>query len=195
MCQHSGLTLRHLDARTARDMRDDVARIYSASYVEAIASGDPFDSIDTFMHRFDIYAQSPTFDMIIAYFDDSPVGQTWGWPLQENAAKSGWWSGLLESPEPGFTVEDGRRTFALSEIMVDQRRHGGGIAHVMHDELLRHRTEARATLLVEPHNVHARRAYQHWGWRPVAQLRPHWENAPLFDVMVIPLPIAPGRPE
>lgn len=31
-----------------------------------------------------------------------------------------WWDGFTTEPEPEFTVEDGHRTFALSEIMVRQ---------------------------------------------------------------------------
>ena len=49
---------------------------------------------------------------------------------------------------------------------------GKGIARALHDRLLLGREEQRATLLVEPDNVAARRAYLHWGWRKVAQLRP-----------------------
>jgi hypothetical protein len=28
---------------------------------------------------------------------------------------------------------------------------------------------------------------QKWGWRKVAQLRPGWPDAPLFDVLILPL--------
>ena len=89
-----------------------------------------------------------------------------------------------------FTEEDGKRTFAFSEIMVRQAWTGRGIAHALHDELLRGRDEQRATLLVEPDNPTAYRAYLRWGWRKVAQLRPAWPGAPLFDVLILPLPVA-----
>jgi hypothetical protein len=105
--------------------------------------------------------------------------------------RPGWWAGLLEEPEAGFSREDGHRTFALSEIMVLQKLSGKGTAHALHDRLLLGRTEQRATLLVEPDNVRGRRAYLHWGWRKVAQLRPGWDHAPLFDVLILPLPLRP----
>jgi len=73
--------------------------------------------------------------------------------------------------------------------MVRQARKGQGIAHALHDELLSARTEQRAELFVEPGNTVAYRAYIHWGWRKVAEIRPSLPDAPLFDVLVLPLPL------
>ncbi|MGH4010021.1 MAG: GNAT family N-acetyltransferase [Pseudonocardiaceae bacterium] len=185
------VTFRRYDAASARQIRAVVEAVYVGSYVDAIASGDPFDSVETFMHRFDAYTSGSSFDLVVAFQGDDAVGQTWGWPLNERATTTGWWAGLLEEPEPGFTWEDGHRTFGLSEIMVLQDWTGKGIAHALHNQLLLGREEQRATLLVEPDNVAARRAYLHWGWRKVAQLRPGWEHAPLFDVLILPLPLHP----
>lgn len=183
------VTFQRYEAGSARAIRDTVEDIYNDSYVEALASGDPFDSVEAFMGRFDAYTAGDGFDMVVAYRDGEPVGQTWGWPLStQKGAK--WWAGLTDEPEPAFTHEDGNRTFALSEIMVRQPYTKQHIAHAMHDELLSTRKEQRATLLVEPDNTHAYRAYLHWGWHKVAQLRPGWPNAPLFEVLILPLPIA-----
>jgi GNAT superfamily N-acetyltransferase len=178
------VTFCRYNAAEARRLRGTVEDIYVRSYVEEIASADPFDSIDAFMHRFDFYASRPGFDLVVAYQDGEAIGQTWGWPLTEN---SRWWEGFLSEPEPGFTREDGRRTFALSEIMVSQEWAGKGIAHALHDHLLSARPELRATLLVEPENIRAYRAYLHWGWRKVTRLRPDWDNAPTFDVLILTL--------
>lgn len=109
------------------------------------------------------------------------AGGAAGWPLNATTA---WWTGISHEPEPDFTRENGRRTFALSEIMVATDWSGKGIAHALHDELLSARHEQRATLLVEPENVMAFRAYLHWGWRKVAELRPGWPDAPLFEVLI-----------
>ena len=185
-----GLTSARRDGPAAAERRDVVAAVYEMSYVEALASGDPFDSTESFMTRFDSYVRIPGFDLVVASHDNEPVGQAWGWPLTTPAATTGWWSGLRHEPEPGFTVEDGRRTFALSEIMVAEAYAGRGFAHALHDTLLSARPERRATLLVEPENDRARRAYVSWGWQPVSQLQPRWEHAPLFDVMVLPLPLS-----
>lgn len=178
------VTFCRYNAAEARQLRDTVEEIYVRSYVEAIASGDPFDSVETFMFRFDSYTSQPTFDLVVAYQGGAAIGQTWGWPL---TAHSRWWEGLLSEPEPDFTREDGRRTFGLSEIMVSQEWAGKGVAHALHDHLLSVRPELRASLLVEPENARAYRAYLHWGWRRVAQLCPRWDNAPTFDVLILKL--------
>jgi ribosomal protein S18 acetylase RimI-like enzyme len=178
------ITFCRYNAAEARRLRDTVEAVYARSYVEAIASGDPFDSIEAFMHRFDSYASQSSFDLVVAYRGDEAIGQAWGWPLTE---RSRWWEGLLSEPEPGFTHEDGRRTFALSEIMVSQQSTGKGVAHTLHDRLLSVRPESRASLLVEPENTRAYRTYLHWGWRKVAQLRPGWDDAPTFDVLILTL--------
>ena len=182
----SGLKFHRHNHTSARSIRDTVERIYVESYTDAISSGDPFDSAEAFMHRFDAYTKNPRFDLVMAALDGEPVGQTWGWPLGEQAT-TGWWAGLEPDPGSDFTREDGHRTFALSEIMVARKHAGRHIARALHDELLSTRAEERATLLVEPDNQRAYRAYLHWGWQRVTQLRPAWPNAPLFDVLVLSL--------
>lgn len=57
------------------------------------------------MACFDSCAANPLLDLVIAYQDSKPGGQTWGWPLGPG---SRWWEGLTTEPEPGFTDEDGR---------------------------------------------------------------------------------------
>lgn len=180
------LTFRRYTADQARGARDVVQAVYESAYWESIESGDPFSRPESFMGRYDAYASNPLFDLVVAFDGDGPVGQAWGWAL---GASSHWWEGLEPEPEPGFTVEDGTRTFALSEIMVIRSHTGHGIAHALHDELLRGRQEQRATLLVRPANARAYSAYLRWGWRAVAKLRPRWPDAPTFDVLMLPLPI------
>jgi ribosomal protein S18 acetylase RimI-like enzyme len=179
------LRFRCFSSGHARAERDTVELIYRDSYT-AEQQADPFNSPETWMSRFDSYAAGAGFDLVIAYDGETPAGQAWGWPLR---AGSSWWTGLIVEPEPGFTAETGRRTFALSEIMVRQGWGGRGIAHALHDKLLAGRNEERATLLVEPENTTAYRAYTSWGWQHVAQLRPAWPDAPLFDVLILPLPV------
>lgn len=182
--QGLGISFYRYDANEARRLRETVESIYVRSYVDPIFKDNAFDEIDAFMHRFDAYAAQASFDLIIAYKADDPIGQAWGWPLTE---RSRWWEGLLHEPDPNFTHETGDRTFALSEIMVCQSYAGKGVAHALHDELLSARREARATLLVRPENTRAYRAYQRWGWRKAAQLKPGWEGAPTFDVLMLDL--------
>ncbi len=56
-------------------------------------------------------------------------------------------------------AETGDRTFALCELMVHPDRQSRGIGHALHEELLGHRPEERATLLVAEDNTQAQRAY------------------------------------
>jgi len=184
------LQFQRYDAANARALREVVEDIYSGSYIDAIATGGPFHSVSAFMTRFDSYIKRDGFDLMIAYYQGEPVGQTWGWPLEPG---TGWWDGLLTETDPGFTEEDGKRTFALSEIMVREDLTGHGIAHALHDQLLSNRHEHRATLLVEPDNATAYRAYTRWGWRRVAELRPAWPDAPIWDVLILPLPLRTKR--
>lgn len=182
----SAVQFRRFGRAGARERRDVVALIHRGAYAAGNASRDAFASDSAFMQRFDAYTSRSEFDLVIAYHGSEPIGQTWGWALTPDAA---WWDGLTTEPEPGFTVEDGHRTFALSEIMVRQGWTGQGVAHALHDELLAPRRETRATLLVRPENTTAYRAYARWGWHPVGQLRPNWPDAPLMDVLIMPLPL------
>ena len=188
MTARDPLTFRRFDAQAARDASAVIEDLYVRSHEEAIASGDPFRTTATFMNRFDRYTNTPGFDMVVAYAAGDPVGLTWGWPLK---AGSSWWDGLLTDLGADFTQESGRRTFALSEIMVASEWMGRGVAHALHDELLAARTEPRATLLVSPTNERAYTAYKRWGWQCVGQLRPAWPDAPTFDVLMHDLPVQP----
>lgn len=183
-----GLSFRRFTATEARRHRELVADIHRDAYAERIATGDPFASEAAFMERFDAYTGRDGFDLVVAYRGGTAVGQAWGWPLTADTA---WWNGLESEPEPGFTHEDGTRTFALSELMVRRAWTGRGIAHALHDTLLAARPERRATLLVRPDNTDAYNAYLRWGWRKISRLRPGWPDAPLMDVLILDLPPAP----
>jgi GNAT superfamily N-acetyltransferase len=182
-----GLTFRRFNATAARATADTVEDIYSNSYVEQIATGDPFRTPETFMRRFDAYTKRPDsgFEMVQAILDGKPIAQTWGWPL---TSQSGWWGGLVlddaEADAEAFTTEDSGRTFALSELMVRAEHTGQGIARALHTELLDNRPEQRATLLVAPTNRRAYDTYLRWGWYRVGILRPDWPDAPTFDVLI-----------
>jgi ribosomal protein S18 acetylase RimI-like enzyme len=180
------LTFRRYDAEQARANRDMVEAVFRAAYADRIATGDRFAAPEAFMTRFDRYASNPLLDLVVAFLNGEPAGQAWGWPL---TADSRWWSFADRVPEPGFASEDGTRTFAVSEIMTRREQAGQGIAHALHDELLKGRHEKRATLLVRPDNTTAYQAYLRWGWQKVSQLHPDWPDAPTFDVLILPLPL------
>lgn len=179
------LTFRHYDTGGARAARGTVALIHRDAYADAIASGDPFASHEAFMRRFDAHTRHPSLDLVLAYADDEPAGQAWGWP--EDAGDADLRTETTGGTEPGFPDEN--RIFALAEIMVRKAWTGQGVAHALHDALLAARTERRAELYVRPANVNAYRAYLRWGWRKAGETRPDLPDAPLFDVLVLPLPL------
>jgi ribosomal protein S18 acetylase RimI-like enzyme len=86
----------------------------------------------------------------------------------------------------GYTLPD--RTFGLCELIVHPDWQRRGIGHALHDELLGHRPEARATLLVSEDNSAARRAYAKWGWRKIGKLQP-FPDSPNYDALVLDLPV------
>jgi ribosomal protein S18 acetylase RimI-like enzyme len=162
------------DAAGARALADKVSFIHRDAYADIISSGDPFETPDAFMERFKNHSSHQDLDFIIASIGDEPVGQIWGFPIAHP------------------TYGDAKLTFALCEIMVRKAWTGRGIAHALHDELLAARTEPQAELYVRPDNSRAYRAYLKWGWRRFGETRPDLPDAPLFDVLILPLPIGTG---
>jgi ribosomal protein S18 acetylase RimI-like enzyme len=177
-------TFQHVDAGSAEAILDSVvAPVYEASHADVI--DNPFYSTGRFVERVRGYLRAPGFELVAAYEADAPVGLAFGYSLPVNAR---WWEGLTTPVDDGFTDETGSRTFALNELMVVPERQGQGVAHALHDDLLRGRVEERATLLVREDNTSAQQAYVRWGWRKVAKLQPY-PDSPHFDAMVLPLPL------
>jgi len=180
--QRRGITFQRYDMSQARQLKPTIEMVYRASYTEAIARGRSCETVESFMGRFERHSAIADLDLVIAYHVDEPIGQIWGWPLHEGTRE---WDGLIPEPDEQFTREDGTRTFAIAEIMVIDQWKRKGVAHALHDFLLSARREDRGTLFVEPDNIPAHRAYERWGWFTIGQLQPTWEDAPLFDVMLI----------
>lgn len=181
------LRLQRYGPQDARALRETIASVHRDSYADAIASGDPFESPAAFIQRFDNHARHPELDLVIAYAGSDPVGQTWGFP---EAVPTIGDSRLFVQSSPGSGQANGTGTFALCEIMVRKARTGQGIAHTLHDELLGARPEPLAELYVRADNTRAYRAYLKWGWRKVGETRPNLPDAPLFDVLILSLPLS-----
>ena len=94
------LSFRRFDRTAARDQRDTILHIHDDAYVAAIESGDPFETQEAFLERFDAYTSRDGFDLVIAYLGDEPAGQAWGWALRP--PDGGWWPWLTTPVEPGF---------------------------------------------------------------------------------------------
>jgi GNAT superfamily N-acetyltransferase len=165
MTESTSITFTRHDSEAASALLDSVlVGIYVDTHADV--SDKAFYSKERAAERIRGYLRSPGFEIVIAYADGQPIGQAFGYALP---ATSRWWTGLTGDALPeGFTTESGSRTFAFNELMVLPEWQGQHIAHALHDELLRGRSEERATILVREDNVPARTAYFRWGWRNVA---------------------------
>lgn len=171
------LRLRHYTAEEAHRLVDHLVDIY----LDAHADDGPLYNPERYRTQLAAHTPRPGWELVAAAVDGQLVGYIYGFPL---APDTHWWDGLQEPVPAGFTAETGRRTFAISELLVRRAWQRRGIARALHDEVMSSRTEDRATLLVRPDNTVARGAYESWGWQHVAQLKPAWDGAPTFLVLV-----------
>ncbi|ROO82544.1 acetyltransferase (GNAT) family protein [Actinocorallia herbida] len=180
------MTFTRLDPVEARELVDElIVPLYVDTHTEV--AGNPFYSAERAAERIRGYAAAPTFEIVIARIDGVPIGQAFGYGLITGR----WWEGLtptVELPEDFTDERGGGRTFAFTELMVLPERQGQGLAHALHDELLRGRAEERATVLTREDNRSAQAAYARWGWRKVGKLQPY-PDSPHFDAFVLPLPL------
>ncbi len=170
------VTYIHHDAESAAPLFAELIGVYLDAHV-----GDgPFYTEDRYRRQLVGRMRADGWSLVAAHVDDEMAGYIYGFPLSTSTR---WWNGLETALPEDFTREDGRRTFALCELLVRPVWRRRGIAEALHEKLLSGRSEERATLLARPDNAPAQAAYAEWGWQKVAKLRPAWENAPRFDVL------------
>ncbi|MET8122963.1 GNAT family N-acetyltransferase [Micromonospora sp. NPDC005291] len=172
-----GLQLRHHSADEAEVLLNQLVDLYLKVYT---GRGE-FYNEDCFRRQLDLHMQRAGWELVTATVDGALVGYIYGFPLPPQTR---WWDGIHEPVPPGFTEEDGKRTFALSELLVHSGWRRQGIARALHDDLMGSRAEPRTTLLARPDNFAAQTAYRSWGWSKITKLQPNWENASVFDVLV-----------
>ncbi len=187
MTEHPAFT-HHDAAGTLTVAESIIAPLYEATHIDVLHN--PFYSTRRFLERLAGYTRRDGFELVLAYHHNQPVGLAFGQPLPANTR---WWNGLRTPVPAGLTTENGTRTFALNELMVHPDWQRRGIARALHDELLTHRPEQRATLLVRADNTPARTAYHHWGWQPIGRLQPY-PDAPVYDALILDLTNATHRP-
>jgi GNAT superfamily N-acetyltransferase len=173
------LRLERRDAAGLWDVRPQLLVVYAEIYADRL--GEEFHSIARFDERLGWFTEVPGFSAVIGYLDDTPVGYAYGCTLQPGTR---WWNGLRTAVPQDATTESGVRTFALSELMVTEEVRGTGAAKLIHDELLRDRTEERVTLLVERDHPKVRALYGGWGYTWFGELLP-FPDAPVYDAMIL----------
>src|SRR4051812_38535720 len=115
MIVHAGsqLEISRFDAAGARARADDLVRMYADIY--AAKAADPFFAVERFAERLRAHTARPGYALATGCIDGALVGYAYGVPL---AADTKWWSGLVEPLPPDVIHENGRRTFAINEVMV-----------------------------------------------------------------------------
>lgn len=171
------LHLQHYTADEARELVDQLVDVY----LDAHAKDGPLYNDHRYRRQLAAHVSRDGWALVAASVDGDLVGYIYGFPLSHDTK---WWEGIQEPVPQGFTEEDGRRTFAVSELLVRPAWQRRGIARALHGEMIGRRAEQRATLLVRPDNAAAHAAYHSWGWSEAAQLQPSWKGAPTFDVLV-----------
>ncbi len=177
------MEIRPISAEEMHRLRDRILDIQEAAYVAV--RDNPFYSRERYWGRLEVYATRDGFGMMVGELDGDLIGYSMGYPLP---ATTRWWEGLrTDDPDPTLTQEDGARTFALTELVVHPSHQRRGYGRALHDALLARRPEKRATLLVRPDNIHAKRAYLSWGWRQIGVLQP-FSDSPVYDSLIRDLP-------
>lgn len=162
--------------------RERLLAAYREVYADVLH--EPFFSESRYWARLAAYAARDGFTLVTGEVDGEMIGYALGCTLP---AEARWWNGLVDPVDAGLLAEDGRRTFALNEIMIRAAWRRRGYARVLHDALLADRAEQRATLLVDPANLPARAAYLSWGWYAFGQVKPFADSA-TFEALMLDLP-------
>jgi len=178
MIPGSVLTISRYTREHAAQVRQQLLDVYAEVYAGQ-GDSDPFHSIPRFTQRLNGHSSNPGWSCVIGAVGEDVVGFAYGRP--DTAAD---WNDVTDASEDIETFH--KNTFGLCEIMVREPWRGTGIARTLHDELMRDRPEARASLLVDETHPRVRATYERWGYRGVGQLRPA-EDAPQYDQMVLDL--------
>lgn len=159
-------------------IRPTLVEVYAQVYVDQL--DDPFFAPERFAERLDGHASRPGWQAVVGSEHGQVVGYAYGAALAPGTA---WWRGMLKPLPEADTMEDGARTFALYEIMVNAPWRGTGTAERIHEYLLAGRRETRATLLVETAHPKVKALYERWGYRHLGDQRP-FSDAPLYATML-----------
>ncbi|MDI3422898.1 GNAT family N-acetyltransferase [Streptomyces luteolus] len=173
------LELRTHGPQDARELRTLLLDVHDGCYE---GEEDPFHARERFAWFVDHWSANPGFVCVIGYDSGEPVGFAYGAPL---AAGSPWWA-KVEGLDDDFRTETGKRTFAVSEVMVLPKWRGQSISHTLHEALLDGRPEQRSTLLVDRDHPKVQALYESWGYAKVGETQP-FNDAPVYAAMLRPL--------
>lgn len=156
------LTISFYTSERLAEIRGTILDVYSDVYADDIAT-NPFFSTERFEERLESHVAAGSWGCVIAEVDHETAGFTYG-----------------------FTARDDATTFKLCENMLRAKWRKRGVSRVMHDELMSHRREERAELLVRRERPRLRAMYESWGYQHGGEKLP-FPDSPLYDVMVLDL--------
>ena len=140
-----------------------------------------------FAARFAVQRRQPGFVLAEARHGGYLTGYASGMPLRPSTA---WWRDLTAPLPEEVTAEHPGRTFALADLLVRASWRRQGIGAALHGLILTGRPEERATLTVLPAATAAQHAFRAWGWRKAARTRDSRPGSPVYDVLLIALPVS-----
>lgn len=162
-------------------MVDELAALYANDFVDPPLKGTFFYSDARFRARLlDNYAKRPGFIVTTARVDDELIGFADGCPL---SATNYWWKNARETLPSEFITENGKRTFAIFDIVVKKEWRDRKVARALHAKLLENRPEERVTLLSTTDTQPGYSMWQHYGYKKVATAEPAKEGT-ILDVFV-----------
>lgn len=178
----SDISVRVHAATQATAFTSAIVELYAAVFAEPPYHEDAED-VEGFRELLEVEIPQPGFRLVTAEIGTTLVGFGYGYTLR---ASTRWWEGIAPPLPPALTAEWDGRTFAIKEIAVAAPHRRKGIARLLHDSLLDHRHEERATLTVRPEAYPAIAAYASWGWSETGRIQPT-SNGIEYLVMVRPL--------
>jgi GNAT superfamily N-acetyltransferase len=137
--------------------------------------------VEVFAERLDRHAGEAGWEAVLGFDNGEPVGYAYANTL---TVDDRWWARMIEPLSDGFTAVP---TMVVKEIGVRPPWRGTGTARRIHDELLAHRTEERAALLVNPlaGDGKVQRLYEAWGYIAFNSQQPSPES-PKLTAMIRP---------
>jgi len=178
------ITFQVLDGAEAGQHADELQALHHEVYAAPPYGQD--DDAARFADRFRVQRRQPGFVLAEARHGGYLVGYAAGFPLRPSTS---WWRHLTAPVPEEVTAEHPGRTFEVADLLVRASWRRQGIGAALHDLVLRHRPEERATLTVLPAAAPAQAALRNWGWRKVARTRDPEPGSPLADVLVLTLPV------
>ncbi|MFC9426733.1 MULTISPECIES: GNAT family N-acetyltransferase [unclassified Streptomyces] len=182
------VTFERYEGHEASAQLDAFLPAYEEVYIEPPYCEGPRD-VAEFIDRYQLQAKRPGMRLVLAREGDEVIGFTFGYFLP---ADTRWWSNLKEPLPADYTREDGARTYVIIELAVRKEWRRRSVAARLHAALIGGLSAERVTLTMrrETTAAPAQSAYRAWGYRKVGVSHP-WEEAPLYDAMVLQLPAAP----